>query len=695
MFDMWKARTSSILAWLRPSPLLVILLLNLLFAASNLADESRPGNELSLTGVDGQRIDWKPDSKLRVVAFLGCDCPVAKLYARRLEELQTRFATRGVELIGVMSNQHDSIDDITRFIKELGLSFPFVKDPEQCLASQWKISRTAEVVLVDPSGMIHYRGRIDDQYAPGISKSKVTREDLALAIESVLAGKQPQVAITEPVGCKIALELNRKASQSEQASSERAEVTPTYANAVAAILNKHCTECHRPGEIGPFDITDIAELPGWSEMILEVIDNGRMPPWHADPKHGSFKNTRAISREETETIRKWVRGGAPIGETGDLELPKFAANGWRLNRDPELIVPMREQPYKIPATGTVDYQYFVVDPQLKEDRWVSAAQVIPGDPSVVHHAIVFIRPPDDSEFLGIGWLTAYVPGQMATRFPPGYARKIPAGSKFVFQMHYTPNGRPTTDLSKIGMTFVDASQVTNEVYTVVGIDQDFEIPPGTADHRVTARVPRFPKDGELLAVSPHMHLRGKSFELRAVRGSDEEVLLNVPRYDFNWQHTYEWTDRIELTDVDALNFTIAFDNSNDNPSNPDAAEYVMWGDQTWEEMAVAFFEVARPLELADSNVAARTINQRSDRPMPQRSERSAESSSKNTDTESPAAAAFADEYIGKWDANGDGIVGWEEAPKIQRDFGFSRIDSDGNRLLTREELIRASRKRDR
>ena len=692
---MWKARTSSILAWLRPSPLLVILLLNLLFAASNLADESRPGNELSLTGVDGQRIDWKPDSKLRVVAFLGCDCPVAKLYARRLEELQTRFATRGVELIGVMSNQHDSIDDITRFAKELGLSFSLVKDPEQSLASQWKISRTAEVVLVDPSGMIHYRGRIDDQYAPGISKSKVAREDLALAIESVLAGKQPQVAITEPVGCKIALELNRKASQSEQASSERAEVTPTYANAVAAILNKHCTECHRPGEIGPFDITDIAELPGWSEMILEVIDNGRMPPWHADPKHGSFKNTRAISREETETIRKWVRGGAPIGETGDLELPKFASNGWRLNRDPELIVPMREQPYKIPATGTVDYQYFVVDPQLKEDRWVSAAQVIPGDPSVVHHAIVFIRPPDDAEFLGIGWLTAYVPGQMATRFPPGYARKIPAGSKFVFQMHYTPNGRPTTDLSKIGMTFVDASQVTNEVYTVVGIDQDFEIPPGTADHRVTARVPRFPKDGELLAVSPHMHLRGKSFELRAVRGSDEEVLLNVPRYDFNWQHTYEWTDRIELADVDALNFTIAFDNSNDNPSNPDANEYVMWGDQTWEEMAVAFFEVARPLELADSNVAARTINQRSERPMPQRSDRPADSSSKNPDTESPAAAAFADEYIGKWDANGDGIVGWEEAPKIQRDFGFSRIDSDGNGLLTREELIRASRKRDR
>jgi hypothetical protein len=245
------------------------------------------------------------------------------------------------------------------------------------------------------------------------------------------------------------------------------------------------------------------------------------------------------------------------------------------------------------------------------------------------------------------------------------------------------------------MTFVDSSQVTNEVYTVVGIDQDFEIPPGATDHRVTARVPRFPKDGELLAVSPHMHLRGKSFELRAVRGSDEEILLNVPRYDFNWQHTYEWTDRIELADVDALNFTVAFDNSHDNPSNPDADEFVMWGDQTWEEMAVAFFEVARPLQLSDSNVAARSISQRSVNLTTPRSENPTIPRSEPPNAESPAAAAFADEYIGKWDANGDGVVGWEEAPKIQRDFGFSRIDSDGNRVLTREELIRASRKRDR
>ncbi|MBM3965145.1 MAG: hypothetical protein FJ308_08775 [Planctomycetes bacterium] len=342
---------------------------------------------------------------------------------------------------------------------------------------------------------------------------------------------------------------------------------------------------------------------------------------------------------------------------------------------------MSTKGYGIPATGTVDYQYFVVDPQITEDRWVSAAQVIPGDPSVVHHAIVFIRPPDDAEFIGIGWLTAYVPGQMATRFPSGYARKIPAGSKFVFQMHYTPNGRATNDLSKIGLTFVDEPTVTHEVFTVVGIDQDFEIPPGESNHRVTARVPRYPKEGELLAVSPHMHVRGKAFELCARRGDTQEVLLNVPHYDFNWQHTYEWTTRIPLADIDALEFTATFDNSDANPTNPAPREYVMWGDQTWEEMAVAFFEVARPRS-ESSNVQGRSITQRN--------ERSIDSTSPSVRTMNEAAIKYAEDYIAKWDSNKDGIVGWEEAPKVLRDFGFFRIDRNNDRQITREELIQAA-----
>jgi len=627
-----------------------------------------------LKSIDDRPIEWPTGSKLRVYAFLGCDCPVAKLYARRLEELQSRFATRGVQWVGVMSNPQDNVEDIRGFAKEIDFTFPMVKDADQSLAQSWKISRTAEVVLVNEQNEVLYRGRVDDQYAPGITRSKTTREDLANAISSSLDGKTPEIAVTEPVGCKIA--YLTKSTPSDEPSSP----SISYADSIAAIFNKHCTECHRQGEIGPFDITNTDELQGWSEMILETIDTGRMPPWHADPAHGSFKNSRSISREEIETVRQWVRAGAPLGDTSKLTPAKFADSGWRLGQEPDLVVPMNTKAYPIAASGTVDYQYFVVDPKITEDRWVASAQVIPGDPSVVHHAIVFIRPPDDAEFIGIGWLTAYVPGQMATRFPEGYARKIPAGSKFVFQMHYTPNGRPTSDLSKIGLRFVDEPTVTHEVFTVVGIDQDFEIPPGANNHSVTARVPRFPKDGELLAVSPHMHVRGKAFELRARRGEGSEILLNVPRYDFNWQHTYEWTDRISLADVDGLEFTATFDNSDANPTNPAPGEYVMWGDQTWEEMAVAFFEVSRPRN-GDGNLQSRSIAQRS--------ERDGDSMNKASNAPNQAAVKYAEDYLTKWDSNGDGIVSWEESPRVLRDFGFSRIDRNNDRQITREELIQA------
>lgn len=633
----------------------------------------------SLSSIDNQPIQWQSDSKLRVYAFLGCDCPVAKLYGRRLEDLRQQFDLRGVEWIGVISNPQDSVDDIREFVKEVELQFPFVKDEDQSLAQAWKITRTAEVLLVNSQHEILYRGRIDDQYAPGISRSKTTREDLADAIRSLLDGKTPDIAVTEPVGCKIAY------TKSSNPSSDPNAVKVTYADDVAAVFNKHCTECHRQGEIGPFDITDTAELQGWSEMILETIDTGRMPPWHADPAHGSFKNSRSISTEEIDIVRQWVRAGAPLGDTSKLSPPKLSEQGWRLGREPDLVAQMNSTPYSIPASGSVDYQYFVVDPKITEDRWVASAQVIPGDPSVVHHAIVFIRPPDDAEFIGIGWLTAYVPGQVATRFPEGFARKIPAGSKLVFQMHYTPNGKATSDLSKIGLTFVDESKVTNEVFTVVGIDQDFEIPPGADNYSVVAKVPRFPKDGQLLAVSPHMHVRGKSFELRARRNSNTEVLLSVPRYDFNWQHTYEWIDKIPLADIEGLEFTATFDNSEANPTNPAPGQFVMWGDQTWEEMAVAFFEVSRPRN-STGNLQGRSITQRSDRsngpsPIPMNP------SPANTENEN--AARYADEYLAKWDSNNDGIVSWEESPRVLRDFGFSRIDRNNDRQITRDELIQA------
>ena len=417
-----------------------------------------------------------------------------------------------------------------------------------------------------------------------------TRTTSKNALTSLLGHQQPKVTHTDPVGCLITFEKKVAATNAL-----------TYCKDIAPILYQHCLECHRPNDIGPFDISNFEELRGWASMMVEVMEQKRMPPWHAVESKFAFKNARHMPPESIEQIKRWVNEGAPYGDAMDLPAKPEFLEGWRLPKSPDLIVEMRDRPYAIPAEGTVDYQYFVVDPKITEDKWMSAAQVIPGNASVVHHAIVFVRPPDGVESQGVGWLTAYVPGQRATMFPTGYARRVPAGSKFVFQMHYTPNGIEQIDITKIGINFVESDQVTHEVFTLVGLDQEFEIPPHASNHQVQASLRWFPRDGELLAVMPHMHLRGKSFRLKANIRSNEftdetsEDLLEVPHYDFNWQHTYELKSPISFQSIQSLKFEVGFDNSSSNPFNPNPNEYVLWGDQTWEEMAVAFLEVAKPV----------------------------------------------------------------------------------------------------
>jgi hypothetical protein len=268
---------------------------------------------------------------------------------------------------------------------------------------------------------------------------------------------------------------------------------------------------------------------------------------------------------------------------------------------------------------------------------------------------------------GIGWLTAYVPGQRIVPLPAGHARRVPAGSKIVFQMHYTTNGRETDDVTQIGLLFAAPTDVTHAAITLIGIEQGFEIPPHTNNHEVRAEVNWFPKDGHLLGIAPHMHYRGKSFRLFADRGAEASTLLSVPRYDFNWQHTYELAEPLPLADVDRLWFTAAFDNSTENPFNPDPGQWVTWGDQTWEEMAVAFFEVSEPLMRHKQPQFARKRDQ-SD---PDR-ERKIE--------------AYIERAFKKMDRDGDGRIEKTETPIVVRQFSFREFDLDGDDIATREEI---------
>jgi len=630
--------------------------------------------DLRFKTLDGQSISLGESKGITVVAFLGNECPVARSYAARLETLSKEYLAKGVRIVGVNSNPHDSEAELQRFTKELSLSFDWIKDSDQAIARRFGATRTAEVVVLDAMHRIAYRGRVDDQFSPGVKRSAPSRPDLQMAIDELIANKSVSVSSTPPVGCLITFQ--KPATQ---------DTSITFCKTIAPILYENCLECHRTGEIGPFDISNYDEVVGWAEMIVEVIDQKRMPPWHADPSHSSFKNSRQMPPNSIATIREWLAAGMPFGDAKDLPIKPPVVAGWRLPKEPDQIVVMRPQPYPVPANGSVDYQYFVVDPGIKEDKWISAAQVIPGCPEVVHHAIVFIRPPDGENFTGIGWLTAYVPGQRAMEFPAGFARRVPAGSKFVFQMHYTPNGKEQLDQSRIGLNFIDEASVTNEVFTLAGIDQEFEIPPGATKHAVKAIVPRLPKDGILLAAMPHMHLRGKSFQIQTRKADLESIILDVPHYDFNWQHTYEWSQPIALSGIDQLSFTATFDNSTENPFNPDPKEYVMWGDQTWEEMAVAFFEVARP--------RTRVKNEATDRSTKEASAAPSTTAAAQVIAPDAKAISFADEFLKRFDSNRDSVVITAEVSRIVRDYSFRTLDVNNDGKITRDELLESSRTR--
>ena len=641
--------------------------------------------------VDGQQTGVEPGvgQPITAVCFLGTECPMARVYAVQLNALQQEFAHRGVRIVGVMSNRQDTLEDIAEYAEQLQTAFPLVRDDRNEIADRYGAQRTPEVFLLDAQLKLRYRGRIDDRLAPGITRAEASRHDLRIAIEELLAGKSVSIPATTALGCIIG-----RVPRSDLPAESGHGVT--YTNQVVRVLQRHCIECHRAGEIGPFAMDGYEQVVGWAETMLETVEQQRMPPWHADPKFGEFANERIMPEEDKQILRDWIDGGLQRGGDVNLPAPLEFTQGWNLPQVPDVEVAMRARPFTVPRDGVVEYQYFVADPGLKEDTWISAAQVIPGRSAVVHHAIVFVRPPEDSEFPGIGWLSAYIPGQRVSAMPVGYARKIPAGSKFVFQMHYTPNGVEQADVTRIGLVTCDASEVTHEVFTLMALDQDFEIPPGVEDFPVEAETAWLPAHAELLAVTPHMHFRGKSFRLFGAGGRDE-TLLHVPQYDFNWQHTYVFQKPLPLDEFEAgLQFRATFDNSANNPFNPDPTQTITWGDQTWEEMAVAFFEVARPLKTGDSPQMRLTQAAAVRSPGTAASESAVQPTTTVRSVEEQRQAdieAYVQRVLAALDTDADGEIHKGEVDIVVRRLHFKLWDLDGDHVITVDEVRQVAERR--
>jgi hypothetical protein len=388
---------------------------------------------------------------------------------------------------------------------------------------------------------------------------------------------------------------------------------PTFHRDVVTILEQRCQECHRPGQVAPMPFLTYQQTRPWARAIREAVLLKKMPPWFAEPGGGPFSNDRTLTKEEVDTLVRWADAGEPEGDPKDSPPLRHWIDDWNIPK-PDVVLEM-PAPFPLPASGDVEYQYFVIPTELKEDKWVAMAELRPGSPAVVHHAVVYIREPGSSWLQGAkpgvpyvppgrtprerllngsttsDILLVYAPGNIPERWPQGSAKLIKAGSDLVFQMHYTPNGHALKDQTRVGLIFAPTVP-DRRVLTLQLANDRFVIPPGHPDYRVAAWG-TLPNDATLLSLFPHMHLRGKSFEYNLVEpGGKRRTLLRVSPYNFYWQLSYRLAQPFALPAGTKLECVAYFDNSPNNPNNPDPDEAVRFGPQSWEEMMIGFFDVA-------------------------------------------------------------------------------------------------------
>ncbi len=359
---------------------------------------------------------------------------------------------------------------------------------------------------------------------------------------------------------------------------------------VLPILQRRCQQCHRQGDIGPMPLLIYRDARPWAKAIREAVVLKRMPPWSADPAYGKFRNDLSLTPEEIRTVASWVDAGAPEGDPATAPPPRRFPEGWRAI-EPDAVFEMPVE-FHVPSAGALDYQYFAVPTNFTKDQWIEMAEVRPGDRGVVHHAIVMVRSPVSDVFRRSGeYLAGYAPGMLPQVWKPGQARLIPAGSELIFQLHYTANGKATSDRTRIGLVFAK-SPPGHRIVAMRASNHWLAIPPGDGDHRVEAAT-TIHEDAALAGMRPHMHLRGRAFEFRAVYPTGEsQILLRVPRYDFNWQPYYYLETPIPLPRGTRIECTAWYDNSPNNPRNPDPRSEVRWGEQSWDEMMIGWFDVA-------------------------------------------------------------------------------------------------------
>ncbi|MSR47763.1 MAG: redoxin domain-containing protein [Planctomycetes bacterium] len=555
-------------------------------------------DEFLLEAADGHRVSLREevaDRQLTVLAWTSVGCPITKLLAPRLGRLERDYRGRGVRFLGINPNIQDDAAEIIEFARNAEIDFPILLDQQHVLTDRLAVTRTTEVFVLDGEFRVVYRGAVDDQYTVGAAKPAPNNDFLIDALEAALAGETIDPERTDAPGCLVG-RVN--------VAPEAADIT--FFRDVAPILWSRCIECHRPGQAGPMSFLTHADAGGYAPMIAEVTGSGRMPPWHADPGVGHFANARRLTESEKRVLELWAASGAKAGDPADAPpAPLFANPQWSIGR-PDAVVALPEA-QSVPATGVVPYRHIVVDPGFTEEHWVSGVEIRPSNPAVTHHVMVFLIEPGltpqqaltgTAAQEGTNHFAQIVPGGRAIELPAGHAKRVPAGARFLFQLHYTPNGTATTDQTRMALRFA-TDTVTHEIAARAVMNMGLAIPPRAEAAEFTA-TSTFKAPTRLLSLMPHMHVRGKSMRIELERAGSRRALLDVPHYDFNWQHTYQFAQPIDLDAGDKIHVTAVFDNSAANPHNPDPSARVRFGEQTFDEMLVGYLSLEAPLPSAAS-----------------------------------------------------------------------------------------------
>ena len=529
--------------------------------------------------------------KALVVAFTSPTCPLSAKLMPTLAAVEQEFAGSAAFLY-VNPTASDKPDAIRASARLHGLKGEMVHDQDLALAAALGATSTTEAFVLDSTGTIIYRGAVDDQYGLGYAHDAPRNEWLRDALRAVLAGQRPRIAATTAPGCALALPDKKAPIPS----------AVTWHGRVSRIVQANCQECHRTGGIAPFPLETMEDAAAHAGMIKQAVAKGIMPPWFAEPQpgvtHSPFANDRSLTAADKADLLAWLDGGRPAGDVKDAPLPRQWPDAeWTIGK-PDAIYEI-PRAVSIKATGKMGYVNLQVPTGLTEDRWVQSIEVLPTARGQVHHALVFAMQPDKDGRLrvtdGNNFFAAYVPGSNILQYPAGYAKRLAAGTVLHFQLHYTPTGLATTDRTRLGVVFAK-SPPRHEVHVAAAGNHLIRIPAGASDHTEKGNLPvRF--DAQILSFMPHMHVRGKSFRYELVLPDNtRRTVLDVPRYDFNWQLLYRLAEPLMAPLGSRIEATAVYDNSTGNPANPDPTKSVRWGEQTDDEMLLGYVEYVNPAE---------------------------------------------------------------------------------------------------